>query len=217
MRSRRLFTGVGLVAVTAVASLLAAPELPAQLTAHWNAAGTPDGTLPATAILVGGPALVASMVVLFELIPRIDPLGENIRIARTAYDAFALLTAGVVAYLHLLILVWNLGYTVEIYQAIAPAIAVLYIGSGYLMERVDPNWSVGVRTPWTLSSKEVWDQTHQRTAPLLKLVGVLALGGLVAPPLIAAALFVVPVLLVAAFSIGYSYIIYHRIEGPTPE
>jgi uncharacterized membrane protein len=29
------------------------------------------------------------------------------------------------------------------------------------MGKIRPNWFVGVRTPWTLSSKLSWDKTHR--------------------------------------------------------
>jgi uncharacterized membrane protein len=37
------------------------------------------------------------------------------------------------------------------------------------MGKIRPNWFVGVRTPWTLSSKLSWDKTH-RLAGWLSLV-----------------------------------------------
>ena len=61
---------------------------------------------------------------------------------------------------------------------LAPAMGGLYYGIGVLMGSTRLNWFVGIRTPWTLSSEEVWDSTHAMGAKLFKLCGVLAFAGL---------------------------------------
>ncbi|PSP79070.1 hypothetical protein BRC81_06270 [Halobacteriales archaeon QS_1_68_20] len=208
--NRRTLAGLVIVAVAAVASALAAPELPEQVTTHWNAAGEPDGFMGATTVLVGAPALILGVVVLFEVIPGIDPLGENVREFQTAYDALAVLTAGFLAYTYGFVLAWNLGYQFEVMQALAPAMAVLYVAVGYLLERAERNWFVGIRTPWTLSSETVWRHTHERAAPLFKLAGVLALGALVLPDY-AVYFLVGPVVAVAGYATVYSYVDYRRL------
>jgi uncharacterized membrane protein len=42
-----------------------------------------------------------------------------------------------------------------------------------VMGKIRPNWFVGVRTPWTLSSKLSWDKTHRLAGWLSVLMGVL--------------------------------------------
>lgn len=207
---RRTVAGLAIVLVAALASALAAPELPEQVTTHWNAAGEGDDTMGKTAVLVGGPALVFGIVALFEVVPRIDPLGGNIREFQGAYDAIAVLTAGFLAYVYGLVLAWNVGYEFPMLQGLAPAFAVLYVAVGYLVERAERNWFVGIRTPWTLSSEAVWRRTHDRAAPLFKLAGVAALGALVLPEY--AIHFVVgPAVAVAIFATVYSYVDYRRV------
>ena len=38
---------------------------------------------------------------------------------------------------------------------------ILFIALGNVLPRVEPNWFVGIRTPWTLSSDSVWRKTHR--------------------------------------------------------
>lgn len=83
-RSRFALAAV-FVALSAVVSVLAAPELPDQIFTNWNAAGQPDGTmgkLPALALM---PALSAILLLVFAVIPRIDPLRENLEAFRPYY------------------------------------------------------------------------------------------------------------------------------------
>jgi uncharacterized membrane protein len=212
---RRTLGGLGIVLLAAVASALAAPSLPEQLVTNWDASGTANGSMPRTAALVGGPALALGIVVLFEAIPRIDPLGGNIAKFSGIYDALAVITTAFVAYIHALVLAWNLGYEFEIIQAMSPAIAVLFVAVGFLLERAERNWFVGIRTPWTLSSEEVWRHTHDRTAPLFKAAGVVALGGLVFPEYFVY-LVTGPAVAISVFATLYSYIDYRRVGNGDP-
>lgn len=77
------------------------------------------------------------------------------------------------------------------------------------------NLFVGIRTPWTLASEEVWYRTHRLAGWLFVLAGVVILAGspggwsgyVLLPGAVAAAL--VPVVC--------SLWIYHRIEGFRPD
>lgn len=206
----RTVGGLVIALISALLSVVAAPALPAQVTTQWNAAGLADGTLAKPVVLVGGPSFVLGIVLLFEVIPRIDPLAENITSFQTAYDAAAILVAGFLAYVYGFIVAWNLGYGISFQQALSPALAVLYVAVGFLVEHAERNWFVGIRTPWTLSSEAVWRHTHDRTAILFKIAGAVALGGLVVP-----AYFVyfvaVPAAAIALFATVYSYLDYRRV------
>ena len=212
---KRTVAGLSFVLVAAVASVLAAPELPEQVTTHWNAAGEPDDSMATSVVLVGGPALVLAVVALFEVFPRIDPLGENIAEFQAAYDALAVLTAGFLAYVYGAVLAWNLGYEFQMLQALAPAIGVLYVAVGFLLERAERNWFVGVRTPWTLSSEAVWRHTHDRAGTLFKLAGPVALAG-AAVPEYAIYLIAGPAAAVALYATVYSYVDYRRVGDGNP-
>lgn len=206
---RRYGIGFGLVALSAAASALAYPEMPARMVTYWNAAGEPDGETSRLVALALFPALSAAVLGLFAVLPRIDPLGENVEDFREQYYTFVAPVVSLLIYVHLLVLAWNAGYRFEPVQALAPAIGVLFYSAGGLLERAERNWFVGIRTPWTLSSDEVWKRTHERAGPLFRLAGVVAmLGALV--PAYAVLLVVGPVVAVAAYTTVYSYLEYRR-------
>lgn len=213
MDTRRSYgVGLGLVALSAAASALAYPELPARMVTHWNAAGEPDGETSRLVALALLPALSVAILGLFAVLPRIDPLGENVAAFRERYDTFVVLAVGLLTYVHLLVLAWNVGYRFEPMQALAPAIGVLFYYAGVVLEHAERNWFVGIKTPWTLSSDEVWKRTHERAAPLFKLAGVVAaLGALV--PAYAVVLIAVPLAAIAAYTTVYSYVEHRRITA----
>jgi uncharacterized membrane protein len=88
-------------------------------------------------------------------------------------------------------------------------IALLFLFTSRLLENSRPSWFVGVRTPWTLSSKLVWKKTNALGAKLFKACAVASLLGLFAPQY--AWLFVVaPALACAVALVAYSYVQYGR-------
>lgn len=210
VRERHVIGG-GIVLAMAIVGILAYPRVPDQMVTHWGEAG-PDGSTSKTVALVGLPALAAGMVLLFELLPRIDPLGHHLRDLGRYYDVLVVVVTGLVGYVHVLVVVWNVGYEFDVLQAIVPAVgAVLYV-VGVIMERVEKNWFVGVRTPWTLTSDEVWERTHERAAPMFKVAALLTVGAVVLPEY-ALYFLVGPVAITATYLTVYSYFAYRNL-GP---
>lgn len=208
VRTRDMATG-GIVAALALLGIVSLPELPAEMAVHFDSSGQPDNYVQAETFLAGSVLFAAGLAALFAVLPRLDPLGENIAEFQTVYDGFVVATLGFVGYVYGLILAYNLGVEFDMIQATVPAVAALYLLLAVLMRRVEQNWFVGIRTPWTLSDEQVWDRTHDRAGPLFKLAGALALGGAVLPQY-AMVFLVGPVSLVAISTTAYSYILYRR-------
>ena len=208
----RFLVAAGLVALSAVASVLAAPALPEQVVSHWNAAGEPDGTMGKAAALALIPALGAVLVGLFAVLPRIDPLGENVAEFRAYYDWFVVLFSAYLLVLHLGIVAFNLGYRFDFTAFVLLGVAGLFYYVGVLLEHARQNWFVGIRTPWTLSSEAVWERTHALGSRLFKLSAVLAVVGLAFGDY-AIYFLLVPALLTAGVTMAYSYVLYERLEG----
>jgi uncharacterized membrane protein len=209
--STRLRFGVAglLVAAGAAASLAVAPDLPEQMVTRWNAAGDPTGTLSRALGMWLVPGLAAGLLGLFALLPRIDPLGENVAAFRVHYDRFVVILTAFLVAVHLAVLAVNLGYAVDVTTLAVGGGAALFYYLGTLLPRVEPNWFVGIRTPWTLSDDEVWERTHALGARLFKLSAAVAVAGLFAGEY-AVYFLVGPALATAAVSVAYSYLLYAR-------
>lgn len=209
-RSRFALAAV-FVALSAVVSVLAAPELPDQVITHWNAAGQPDGTmskLPALALM---PALSAILLLVFAVVPRIDPLRNNLAAFRSYYDWFIVLFTAFLFALHTGIVAFNLGYEFDFTLLIVGLLVVLFYYVGVLVSNAKRNWFVGIRTPWTLSSDIVWKRTHELGGRLFKLTALIAAVGLLFGEY-AIYFVLVPTLGTAVVTVVYSYYLYERLE-----
>jgi len=77
-----------------------------------------------------------------------------------------------------------LGSDISIDRLVPIGVGMLLIVIGNIMPRTRPNWFVGIRTPWTLSSDRVWERTHRFGGQLLVAAGALTvLVGIFAPEL----------------------------------
>ena len=212
MNSRHRFSiAAGFVLISGILSVLAAPELPAQMASHWNVAGEPDGTMTKPIALALIPSMIAVLLVVFAFIPRIGPLRENIATFRPVYDWFVVVFSAFMAVIHGGIIAFNLGYEFDFTLLVIAAVAGLFYFVGVLLAHAERNWFVGIRTPWTLSSDEVWERTHSLGSRLFKLTAIISLVGLFFGD--AAIYFlIVPALLTAGITVIYSYYLYERIE-----
>lgn len=210
-RTKPLLVAGGLVALSALVSVAAAPSLPERLVTHWNAAGRPDGTMATPLALTLFPALSAALLAMFLVVPRIDPLGSNIAAFRGAYDRFVAIAVAFLFVVHVGVVAYNLGYVDDVSALVLGAVAVLLYAVGDLLPRAEPNWFVGIRTPWTLSSEVVWERTHDVGGLLFKLAAVLALGGVLFPEY-TLHFVVVPLAGVALFATAYSLYLYRTLD-----
>lgn len=185
------------------------PIMPERMASHWDASGSVNGYMSKLWGLFLMPVISTVLFLAFLVIPRIDPLKENIAKFRAYYDLFILQLFGFLFYIYLLTIFWNLGYRFNIIQLMAPAIGLLIFYAGVMMENAKQNWFIGVRTPWTLSSERVWNKTNRLAGKLFKAAGILAMLG-AAFPEHAILLILVPVILAAVYPILYSYQEYQR-------
>jgi uncharacterized membrane protein len=190
--------------LTAVITLVLYPAMPDVVASHWNAAGDLNGTMPKLPGLALIPLLMGVFCGLLVLLPRIDPLRENYRKFQGYYDGFILVLAVFFFLLQLQIILWGLGIRVSPNLTMPVMIGLLFIYTGFLLEHAEPNWFIGIRTPWTLSSPSVWRKTHAMGAKLFKLAGGVSMIGVLAGTY--AWLFIlIPAIAVAACTVVYSY------------
>jgi uncharacterized membrane protein len=200
-----------LIAAATLAGLLLWNRLPDQMASHWNIHDQVDGYMPKFWGVFLLPLITLGMFALFLAVPAMDPMKANIAQFREAFNLFIVLIVGFMIYLYGLTLAWSLGYTnFRMSGAMLPAIGLLFIFIGFVMREAKRNFFIGIRTPWTLSSDTVWNETHRVGAVLFMISGVLAfLGGFFGGPTAFWFLFA-PIMASTIFLLVYSYVLYQR-------
>jgi uncharacterized membrane protein len=186
------------------------PSMPYYMASHWDARGNVDAYGPKCWTLFFMPFFSLFLWLLYIIIPKIDPLKENIEKFRKYYDWFFILITVFFLYVHLLSLSWNLGLKFDMSAAMIPALSLLFFYCGILIEHSQRNWFVGIRTPWTLSSETVWQKTSRVGARFFKILAVFFLASLFFPefPSILAMILLLPLFVI--FLVVYSYLEYRK-------
>jgi uncharacterized membrane protein len=200
-----------MIAAAALAGLLLWNRLPDPMASHWNVSDQVDGYMPKLWGVFLLPLITLGMFGLFLILPSIDPMKANIAQFREAFNLLIVFMVGFMIYIYGLTLAWNLGYTAfRMSSAMLPALGLLFILIGFLMRQAKRNFFIGIRTPWTLSSDTVWDETHRVGAILFMISGVLAfIGGFFGGTTAFWMLFA-PLMTSTLFLLVYSYVLYRR-------
>jgi uncharacterized membrane protein len=194
---------IAVLIITFAITIAIYPAAPDRIVSHWNAAGEADGSMSK----FWGLFLIPFIMTGFcrpAGISRIDPYKENYDKFRDYYEGFILLFALFLMAIQVQIVLWSIGYQVSPNITFPLLIGALFIYIGFLLGHAEQNWFVGIRTPWTLSSKTVWKKTHELGAKLFKIAGIISCLGIFAG--VYALWFVlVPALAVAVITVAYSY------------
>jgi uncharacterized membrane protein len=197
-------------AVAGAASVWAYPRLPPTVATHWNFRGEPNGYSSRLLAAVLLPALIIGFTLLVQVLPKIDPKGANYQ---KFSRVFWLLMNGIIAFfgvLHLVVLANGIGAPVNMGRVLTIGIGVLFVLIGNFLGQVEPNWFLGIRTPWTLSSDTVWRKTHRTAAWLFVLGGVLFAATTFVRPSAAVVIGVTTLIVVAVIPIVQSYVLWNR-------
>ena len=200
---------LGIIILSFVIGAYFYPQMPDKVASHWNVQGEVDGYMSKFWGLFLMPIVSIGLLLLFILIPKIDPLKENIEKFRKYFDDFMVLMIIFLFYIYVLTLAWNIGLRFDMGQAIIPAMGLLFYYVGTLLTNTKRNWFIGIRTPWTLSSDKVWEETHRVGGKLFKLAGIIVILGLFFLKWLLWFV-VVPVILFALCTFIYSYFVYQK-------
>lgn len=196
-----------------ILALVVYPIMPENISSHWNAKGQPDAITPKFWALFPIPILSLVLILVFNYLPKLDPLKLNYKSFSQYYNGFILVMTIFLFYLNILIILSNLeiSFKFNMLSAILPAFALLFFYIGILVKHAKRNWFVGIRTPWTLSSEKVWHQTHQVGGILFQVSAILALLGIIFPDY-SVWFILVPVLTSSVFIVVYSYFIFKKLH-----
>ena len=200
-------------AAIAVAAYLY-PNLPDQIPTHWNIKGEVDDYTAKPWGVVIMPVATMVVFVVMRLIPVISPKGFRTDKFTDVVNVFTVVMVGFMSGVAILVLLEANGQDVQINEMIFAGIGLMFIVLGNYMGKVRKNFFIGIRTPWTLASDEVWSRTHRLGGKVFVLIGIfIMLNSVVRFPV---QWLIASIVIVALVPVIYSYVIYRRIEGFSP-
>lgn len=185
-------------------------KMPEQVPVHWNYAGEIDryGSKIEACLLF--PAIISILYLLFLFLPILDPKKERYDQFKRVYHIIKNVTILFLGIMFFITSLNAIGYNIPVNIWVPTFVGLLFIILGNYLSKIKSNWFVGIRTPWTLSSEEVWNKTHRLASKLFVLAGIIMILINLLPTK-----FIIPVFLINIFGtiitiIVYSYIIYRK-------
>lgn len=199
-----------LIIISIVASFYFYSVLPDQVATHWNFEGQVDdySSKAVGAFLL--PGIMILMYLMFLGLPYIDPKRKRYGEFANVYHIFKGILIGFMFIIYLATSFANLGYNIDIGVVIPALVGILFIIMGNYMGKIKHNWFMGIRTPWTLSSENVWNKTHRVGGWLFILLGIIMLLMPIMPKEIIAPIFIAAIVAVTVGTFGYSYFLYRN-------
>ena len=194
-------------------------SLPETVAMHFDLNGNPDRYGNKNELWATGALLFVVTIgtyLLMTNIHRIDPKRYQ-KEMQDKYDKLALVIVIFLSALHFLVIHSSAkGRITSPPGLIFAGVSVLLAILGNYMQNLKPNYFVGIRLPWTLSSDDNWKKTHHLAARLWFFAGiVMAVLTMTLPPAAAIAVFVCGVITITLIPVIYSYRLFVREKNHT--
>ena len=189
------------------------PSLPAQVPTHFGFDGYANGYTSREHLWLLTLALPAGVVLLMAALPRLDPK-HRLDSSNVNFQKLRLTIVGLISGLAI-VCMYTAGHPgTAPGRAIAVLVGLFFALMGNYLTTVQPNYFVGIRTPWTLESPRVWSQTHRVGGMVFCAAGLLLTAlALVLPLAWVEAATLAVALGPAVFSYGYSYWLFRQQEA----
>ena len=199
-----------LLAAMWIAAVLVYPHLPERVPIHWNLQGEVDDYGSRAMGAFFPPAIATFVYALLMVVPKVDPRKQNIDRLGTDYS---LLVSAIVLFMALLQAATSasaLGRAVDVTAVVLAGTGGLWIVLGNYLPRVRQNFTVGIRTPWTLTDENVWRETHRVGGRAMVVGGLLAIVAALLPDPARGLVAIVALLGSALVPVVYSYFQWRR-------
>ncbi len=197
-----------LLAVTSIASFYFYNNFPEQVPVHWNLAGEADNYASKFIGAFLFPGIIVLMYLMFLFIPFIDPKKERYQEFLNVYHIFKTVLISFMVFVYFIASLKGLGLGISINIWMSVMIGLLFVMIGKYMSRIKPNWFMGIRTPWTLSSEENWKKTHVFGGKVFMFGGLMIMLTPLVPNSYQSWLFALTIFVLVFGTTGYSLMIY---------
>lgn len=150
------------------------PSLPEQIPMHWNIDGSVTYNSKGQIFLMCGMAVFFAFMV--DVLPKIDPRRKNYRKFDAYYDSFCVIMQIFMLAMNGIILLESFRPgTVSVPMVTMTGVGILFLFIGNILPKIKSNFYMGIKTPWALSSDEVWRKTHRLGGKCFFLAGLFML------------------------------------------
>ncbi len=133
--------------ISLFSGIIAYPYLNDEFASHWNSKGEVDGHMSKIGGILLLPIVMIIIYFLLAFFPKIDPLKKNVDLFKKEFDLFIIGILLFLMYLHILTIIYNLGYIFNLSKMVVPAFGFFFYLIGILLLKSKRNWFIGIKTP----------------------------------------------------------------------
>jgi uncharacterized membrane protein len=187
-------------------------SLPEKVPIHWDYKGEIDDWGTKYSLLGLIFLLPVFTYVLMLAIPKIDPK-KRIELMGGKYYQIKLVLVCFMSVLALFIIHSSKSQTLSSPSIVFVLIGLLFMALGNYFKVIKQNYFLGIKTPWTLESEEVWKLTHILAGKLWIIGGLLiVILSLIIPENINFYFFLSITAIISIVPIVYSYFIFKKLK-----
>ncbi|MGA0704549.1 MAG: SdpI family protein [Steroidobacteraceae bacterium] len=143
-----------------------------QFSVHFDLSGRADRLGGKAEGLLLLPAIALLLLVLFPLLPRLDPRRENLERSSRLYGVIWIGVLVILGFAHATVVLVSLQVGIDPLAWMPLLIGAFLMILGNNLGKSRSNFFAGIRTPWTLSSEYAWMRTHRLGGKLFMLAGL---------------------------------------------
>ncbi len=199
--------GLAVAVVGLVFCVWAYSSLPQNVITQWGFNGRHNYSDKSSILWLGAMPLV--LLGLLFWLNNSDPLMANASDDdRAIFGAMTLLVTIFLVALDALVILVNSGMISDLIVPISALLSVFFLLLAPLMKNLPRNWFFGFRTPWALSSLDIWKKTHNMGAFLFAVTGLLGLATIAFQGSFALIVTIAMLLASAVSLVAYSYFLW---------
>lgn len=142
-----------------LAGLILWEKLPDSVPTHWGFDGEANGWSDKTTAVFQLPCILAACHLVAALVTLNDPKRKNIHQKPLMFILWIVPVLSVL--LNGVTYMVALGAKVNMSIIVCLLVGILFIVIGNYMPKLQQNYTVGIKLPWTLNSTENWNRTHR--------------------------------------------------------
>lgn len=185
-------------------------HFPEKVPTHWNFKGEIDGWSSGTFAAIFFPALTIGIYLMMLFLPNLDPKKERYADFKKVYHLIKNTLVIFLAAIYLITGLAGLGYNMPINLIMPFGVGLLFLVMGNYLGKIKRNWFMGIRTPWTISSEEVWNKTHRLGGKMFMATGFVMMLGAFINSSVFLVLFITSLTIVLVIPVVYSYILFKK-------
>jgi uncharacterized membrane protein len=208
MRLKKEFFCIGMAFLPFVYLWLSWSALPQHIPIHWNTRGEEDVWGSKAQLFI--PVFIPVLTYILLLVIPFTATSRKISRMGRKYDGLKDMMVFFMSFLSL--------YTIYVAKTqvlfnVSLLAALFFIIMGNYLKVLQPNYYIGIRSPWTLKNDTVWKQTHLFSGKIWMAAGIaLLLANFFIPENLEGYVLIAVLLLISLVPLCYSYLIYRKLK-----